>query len=618
MKTVNFFGFPAPFVIAALALSFGACAGTARPSDSKAPILAPVPKMERAPEGIPREAMTADAEAKEAPSPGPDAAASISPRTPAPAPAASAGSPGRSAANAESGLKAGVSDDNAQYNWFMDFLAAHATAWPFRPVPAANRILIRVADGRGNGVPNVAVVMRDQSGAVVDRAKSYSDGQILFTPPSGARGTWSLEAGATTVPFDPAGSRSVEIPLQLERRTQTAVPLDIVFVMDTTGSMGEEIERLKATVDIIRDNLDLATPRPKLRFGLVLYKDRGDQYLVRDWPLTADLEAFRKNLSAANAAGGGDEPEDLESALAAAVAPRMLWNEDGARLVFVVTDAPAQAYSGVAGYDKSAETARASAIKIHAIGTGGLPLPGEYQLRQIAQRTRGRYIFLTYGERGESEGGTAGAVSHHTGSNWTADRLETVIIRLAKEELALMSLSPVSVPSDDWFEAKPAGDRPSDEILDELFGDAIVRLLDYSSAALGASTPAAVLPVSLGAAEADEARAAALRRDAERFGARLLQAAAASKRLRLVERADLQSVLAELELALSAAGEPGAAARLGELLGAEVLIVPTLVPLAAAAQDEVAWELYLKLVRVSTAEILSVSRARIARGLGLK
>lgn len=535
----------------------------------------------------------------------------------------------------ESGLKAGVADDNAQYNYFLAFLAEHEGAWPFRSVPAAGRIMIRVTDEKGAGVPNAAVTVRDSTGAAVDEATTYADGEVLYTnSEKSAASNWMIEtrgatgrSGMTTakLAFDPVGKRSVELTLQGERRILNPVPLDIVFVMDTTGSMGEEIARLKSTIDIIKDNLDSAKPRPALRFGLVLYKDRGDAYVVRSYPLTDDLEAFRTNLATAFADGGGDDPEDLEAALAETVDAKMGWNPDGVRLAFVVTDAPAQHYADGTDYAASVEKARKLGLKINTIGTGGLPLVGEYQLRQIAQRTRGRYIFLTYGERGESEGGSVGAVSHHTGSNWTADRLETVIIRFAKEELALMSGGAVSVPSDDWFEAAPVPDKDADAVLDELFGETLARLLDYSSAEVTRDTAAAVLPVTLRVPPSDDAVIAALQRNAERFGARLVQAAAASKRLKLVERDDLQAILEEIELNLSALGDENAAAKVGKLLGADVLIMPSLIALAPGtatgagdASNGAAWELYLKLVRVSTAEILSVSRARIARGLGLK
>lgn len=521
----------------------------------------------------------------------------------------------------ESGLKAGWADDNAQYNLFLDFLKKNSDEWPFRKVPAEGRLQVRVLDAAGDGVPNARLSIKDSTGKIQETLRTYADGTAILTPEAETKGLTleaESEAGKATIALDPAGPRSIELTVQGKRRLPAPVPLDIVFVLDTTGSMGEEIERLKETIDIIRDNLDLASPRPLLRFGLVLYRDRGDQYVTEAFRLTDDQAVFRRHLSTASAGGGGDDPEDLEAALQAALGADMGWDETGIRLAFVITDAPAQAYPDAVGYDAAAEKARAAAIKIHTIGTGGLPLAGEYQLRQIAQRTRGRYIFLTYGERGESEGGASGAVSHHSGSNWNADRLETIIIRFAKEELALMGTEKIRTPDDDYFEAKASGDKPSGEILDELFSETVRRLVDYSSAEVTAETPAAVLPVAaMGtAANADAGLIdVALKKNAEYFGMRFLQAASTSKRFRIVERSDLQAVLAEWELRLSSLGDGQNAAKLGELLGAEVLLAPSLVRVSSAGDGE--WELSVRLIRVGTGEILSISRARIAGKLGL-
>ncbi len=529
----------------------------------------------------------------------------------------------RPAAPMESGLKAGFADDNAQYNYYLGFAEENFGVWPFRAIPVKNRIIVRTVDESGAALANVKIDVIDASGSVVDSCKTYGDGQAIITPPEDLMGRWTITASILADGFPLSarrsfaldGPRELELVLPTTRFSPSPVPLDVVFVMDTTGSMGEEIERLKATIDIIRDNLDMAVPRPELRFGLVLYKDRGDEYIVRDYPLTGDMAKFRSYLAKADASGGGDEPEDLEAALKAAVSPAMGWTENGARLVFVITDAPAQAYRDSEGYDISAEKARAAAIKIHTVGTGGLPLSGEYQLRQIAQRTRGRYIFLTYGERGESGGGELGAVSHHTGANWTAERLEAIIIRFAKEELAYFSSTPVETPLDDWYEARSIGGRSAEDILDELFTETIGRLVDYSSVAVSGGTAAAIMPVAISneVSSQDEGKFA---RNAERFGARLLQAAIAAKRFRLVERDDLQSVLAELELSMSAIGGEADVVRVGKLIGAEVLIAPTLLAVSGA-DSETEWELYIKLVRVDTAELLSVARAKIGYGLGI-
>ena len=521
--------------------------------------------------------------------------------------------------NTESGLKAGLVDDNTQYNYFLDFLSRYEHSSGIRAVPVHNRIMLTVLDEQNHPIPNALLSIYNEQQIVTEQIQTYADGTVLLTPPLDAAGLWTIEAEVPEhkqrISFDPQGLRNIELqiatkPRQSSRWVPTPVPLDMVFILDTTGSMGEEIERLKETIEIIRDNLDLATPKPKLRFGLVLYRDRGDDYITQSFPLTENLKQFQSYLAKAKADGGGDTPEDLEAALAAAINKNMGWDPKGARLVFIITDAPAHTYTDGVPYNESAEQARSQAIKIHSIGTGGLPIDGEYQLRQIAQRTRGKYIFLTYGEKGESEGGAPGAVSHHTGSNWTADRLEAIIIRLAKEEISLLSGETVSVPSDDYYEAKAIPDRDKDSILDELFSETLSRLLDYAAAPISKASRVSLVPLSFSEfVTLDE------KKNAELFSSRLLQAAIRTNRFTLVERNDLQAILQELELSLSAISDPEGALQVGKLLGAEYLILPNMVSLAYTKEDDPAWEVYLRLIRVSTGEILSVSRAKISQSL---
>ena len=141
-----------------------------------------------------------------------------------------------------------------------------------------------------------------------------------------------------TVVFDRAGKRQVEVKLQAARPAYQNVPLDILFVLDTTGSMGEEIQRLKTTIEIINLNLAALSSRPQVRFGLVLYRDQGDEYTTEVVPLTEDLASFKRSLEGVRADGGGDDPEDLQSALRDAMR-EIRWNPDGIRLAFVITDA---------------------------------------------------------------------------------------------------------------------------------------------------------------------------------------------------------------------------------------------------------------------------------------
>ena len=117
--------------------------------------------------------------------------------------------------------------------------------------------------------------------------------------------------------------------------------VDLVFVLDTTGSMGGLIEAAKDKIWSIATTMARAQPAPEIRIGLVAYRDRGDQYVTRVFDLTTDLDSMYAHLMEFKADGGGDGPEAVNQALQDAVAP-MSWNTQAStyKAVFLVGDAP--------------------------------------------------------------------------------------------------------------------------------------------------------------------------------------------------------------------------------------------------------------------------------------
>src|SRR5204863_4887313 len=95
----------------------------------------------------------------------------------------------------------------------------------------------------------------------------------------------------------------------------TKHPVDVVFAVDTTGSMGGLIEGAKRTVWSIATHIQKTDADADLRIGLVAYRDIGDEYVTRDTQLTTDLDAVFAELTGFRAAGGGDTPEDVDAAL---------------------------------------------------------------------------------------------------------------------------------------------------------------------------------------------------------------------------------------------------------------------------------------------------------------
>lgn len=129
---------------------------------------------------------------------------------------------------------------------------------------------------------------------------------------------------------------------QQEELKSVRPTLDVVFVLDTTGSMDGLIEGAKQKIWSIASRLASGTPTPRIRVGLVGYRDRGDAYVTKRFDLSEDLDAVYASLQGFKADGGGDTPEHVGKALGEAVS-LMKWTDDAkaARMIFLVGDAPA-------------------------------------------------------------------------------------------------------------------------------------------------------------------------------------------------------------------------------------------------------------------------------------
>ncbi|MCP4583704.1 MAG: VWA domain-containing protein [candidate division Zixibacteria bacterium] len=510
-------------------------------------------------------------------------------------------------APSESGLKAGFADDNKQYNYFINFLDEYKARARHESINVNERIVFKLQDQVGKSIPNAEIsVYADNT--LITRGKTYPDGSFFFFPSMYEEDIRSYKVKydyrqiSEEKSIERQSMRNYDLPIQIDRGEFGEVPLDILFILDTTGSMSEEIQRLKATIDLIHLNLTSLGSEVIVRFGLVLYKDRTDQYITKVVPLTADVEHFQTELEKVSAGGGGDGPEDLQSALEVSL-NEIQWNPDGIRLGFIITDAPPHLdYGQEYTYVDAARDAKEAGIKLFSVGTGGLNINGEYILRQISQLTYAKYIFLTYGEEGESEGGLPGSVSHHTGSNYQTDKLEAIIIQFAKEELSHMI--DISLPDDDeYFVATKIDDEESEDTIIKLFDRALSQLVDYSSIRIDSATALAVLPIS--------PKDVSLELDSEYFTDQLTLSIGNNNSFTLADRTELQKIMEEWKLQLSGVISDSFTVKVGELTGAHVLLVGNLF------KKEDDFELFLKLVRVETGELLAITKLKIDHRLGL-
>src|SRR3954465_10869079 len=110
-------------------------------------------------------------------------------------------------------------------------------------------------------------------------------------------------------------------------RTAAKPKIEVCFVLDTTGSMSGLIEGAKQKIWSIANEVIAAKPTPSVKFALIGYRDRGDEYVTKLSPLTEDLDAIYADLRKFRADGGGDAPESVSEALDAAVR-QIKWSQD--------------------------------------------------------------------------------------------------------------------------------------------------------------------------------------------------------------------------------------------------------------------------------------------------
>ena len=343
-------------------------------------------------------------------------------------------------------VTAGMVDDNADFGEYLAYRQRNA-GLPVRDRDVAERYLLEVTDERGRPVHDAEVaVQRAGQHEPVAWARTDTAGRVwlhpraFLAPGLGDRGDRALgvavrkgSAWARTTLV--RGEQRAALQVRLGQGSVVQRPrLDLVFLIDATGSMGDEIAKLKASMHAMSQQIAQLPGQPDICYGLVAYRDRGDAFLTRTHDFTDDLGAFQGVLGRVQAGGGGDTPEALNEALHETV-HRLSWRTQAARMVVLVADAPPHLDYGGPQYDLDMQAALAKGIKLFAVGASGLDPVGEYVFRQMAQYTAGRFVFLTYKDAADPGSGP-GTQTPHDVRGYSVQTLDRLIVKLVGDELA--------------------------------------------------------------------------------------------------------------------------------------------------------------------------------------
>lgn len=292
-------------------------------------------------------------------------------------------------------------------------------------------VIVR-ADGKPLADAGVTLLGPDKQPVWTARTDVHGEAELfagLFDDDPGEAYTISVTTSAGTASADATLGQPVLVEVAGAQAPNSV--LDLMFVVDTTGSMGDELDYLQSeladVIDRVRTNVGQSV---ELRLSVNFYKDEGDEYVVRPFPFTTDIDDALVDLAAQSADGGGDWPEAVDSALADAVDQHQ-WSESAtARLCFIVLDAPPhEGDLNLSSIRTSVRRFAEKGIRAIPLAASGIDQQTEFMLRFHAIATGGTYTFLT------DHSGIGGDHAEPTIGEYEVERLNDLLVRVITESL---------------------------------------------------------------------------------------------------------------------------------------------------------------------------------------
>ena len=309
--------------------------------------------------------------------------------------------PGPEAAPQSGQLTAGEHDDLLNPRLYQRYVENFLQGETLQGVPRVDtqRVLsVTVRDSSGQPMPFVKVTLTCADGNRLSLT-TLANGQVVFFPDLdrlGSAVTMTAQSGNDISPMrrinvtDVRGAQDVAVELRGQR--QEVRQFDLALVVDTTGSMGDELEYLKSELRTIVGAISQRHPNLDIRIALIFYRDKGDDYTTRTFDFMTDPGKAQNLVAAQSADGGGDTPEAMEVAMNKAMG--LSWRPGAVKSLLLVADAPPHG-EDVAATWNGAEVARAKRIQVVPIAASGVDDAAQYVMRAMAAATQSRYLFLT-------------------------------------------------------------------------------------------------------------------------------------------------------------------------------------------------------------------------------
>ena len=288
------------------------------------------------------------------------------------------------------------------------------------------RVKLTVKNG-DSPVAGARVSVDGKDGQLGCSAITDARGIAYLFPDESGNITVTLGDTTATASFD---AQSRDLTVELSAASKKRDVIELMFVIDATGSMGDEISYLKNEIaDVVGRISDGNDTTVYLSF--LFYRDHCDS-VVFDYVDFANvstpsgLEAQRTELSKRYATGGGDYAEAAEEALLLA-AGKQWSSETTTKIIFQLLDAPPHNTDENKSTMQNAVAGLASqGIRFCPVLCSGADTLTEYVMREAAVYTGGTFVYVT------DHSGIGG--SHHDPDipNATVEALNSLMVRLVR------------------------------------------------------------------------------------------------------------------------------------------------------------------------------------------
>ena len=347
---------------------------------------------------------------------------------------------GSSSNSARAGLlTAGEVNDFAKWTlWDSIVLGSHAKFVPKWGLHLTQRFTVQLTNQKGYPLANRYVALTDSRGTTLFQARTDNTGKAelwgSLTRKQAQDGLY-VTAEGQRVQARPYSEGLIRIVTDEPCGAQDEA--DVLFVIDATGSMGDELRYLCAEMKDVIHRSQGAVEGLKIRTGALVYRDHGDDYLTRISRLTTDINLTQQFLDRQHASGGGDFEEAVPEALKAALNVAD-WNDEArARILFLVLDAPCHDDSAtISMLHEQVRNAAAMGVRIVPVVCSGLDKSGELLMREIALTTNGTSFFLT------DDSGIGGEHLKPTTDSLKVEHLNDMLVRTIVEFTTMPNCEP--------------------------------------------------------------------------------------------------------------------------------------------------------------------------------